>query len=159
MTKRSDERPCGARTKAARNHRRATARWWAGRLVGTRVSRRVERALTRPSLPLNDELPSSQMKRLYGSITRIAVSCLLYVSFIILYLQRRMHGTSLTIGLSRSCWTLRVPVVVQAPCASAIIECSNIEVPSRSVAASVTKSRRTGFSRCLFRCSCDSWRS
>ena len=27
----------------------------AGRLVGTRVSRRVERALTRPSLPLNDE--------------------------------------------------------------------------------------------------------
>src|SRR5229473_1271045 len=47
--------PCGARTKAARNHRRATARWWAGRLVGTRVSRRVERALTRPSLPLNDE--------------------------------------------------------------------------------------------------------
>ncbi len=31
------------------------ARWWAGRLVGTRVSCRVERALTRPSLPLNDE--------------------------------------------------------------------------------------------------------
>ena len=55
LTKRSDERPCGARTKATRNHRRATARWWPGRLVGTRVSRRVEHALTRPSLPLNDE--------------------------------------------------------------------------------------------------------
>src|ERR1700730_2390906 len=66
------------------------------------------------------------MKRLYGSITRIAVSCLLHVSFIILYLQRRMHGTSLTIGLSRSCGTLRVSVDVQAPCASAIIDCSNI---------------------------------
>ncbi len=33
----------------------ATARWWPGRLAGTRISRRVERALTRPSLPLNDE--------------------------------------------------------------------------------------------------------
>jgi hypothetical protein len=44
-----------ARTKAARNHRRATARWWALRLVATRVTGRVERALTRPSRPLNDE--------------------------------------------------------------------------------------------------------
>jgi len=55
LTKRSDERPGGARTKAAGNHKRATTRRWVRRLVGTRVSRRVERALTPPSLPLNDE--------------------------------------------------------------------------------------------------------
>ena len=55
LTKRSNERPGGARTKATRNHKRATARWWVGRLVGTRVSGIDKRALTGPSLTFNDE--------------------------------------------------------------------------------------------------------
>jgi hypothetical protein len=43
LTKRGDQRPCGARTETARSHERPTAGGRAATLIGTRVSNRVAR--------------------------------------------------------------------------------------------------------------------
>ena len=63
------------------------------RIQNLQQHRGIQRFASATPFKRSHTLPPSEMKSLYGSITRSAVSCLSYVTFaMVVYLQRRYAG-------------------------------------------------------------------